>query len=410
MARFLFVSAPLPGHMDWGGMHRTATSLLARGHEVLWVTEATGAAHLRALGIPTAEVPTTGWLWPPPAMPSHLSPQERALERQRRAVAIWLDPERVIPATTALLSHLQCWWPDVLVTEPFVAAAGLAAEVWQVPLVVAGWPATRMPAKVPPHQAEAAHVARKWFKHLCAHFGVRGTCWTPGPVPWLRSPHAHIAYFTPEWYAAWHVLIPPTVFVGGRPAPLVEPTPPWLDALSTDTPLVLITLGSTFTSDEAFFSLAVDAVGVVKAQAVIAAGSEAAAEQLRSLFPPGVIVEPWVSYPHLFPRLQLVIHHGGMGTTHTALVHAVPQLIIPHAADQHYQAARVVRTGVGMALRPQEVTRQRLRAAVHWLLTEPAWRARAREVATAMAALGGVERAADVLEEVAARSQVLSLA
>lgn len=53
--------------------------------------------------------------------------------------------------------------------------------------------------------------------------------------------------------------------------------------------------------------------------------------------------------PHLklFPQVDLVIHHGGAGTTHTAAYCGKPQIIIPQMADQYYWAERVKELGVG---------------------------------------------------------------
>ena len=36
--RFLFVSAQIPGHLDWGGYLETAAELHRRGHDVLWAS------------------------------------------------------------------------------------------------------------------------------------------------------------------------------------------------------------------------------------------------------------------------------------------------------------------------------------------------------------------------------------
>ena len=383
-------------------MHRTAAALIERGHEVLWATEAFGVHHLQRLGIPTVEVPISGWLWPPPPMPAGLTPQERARERERRAVAVWLDPERVLPAVEAFENVIREWHPQVIVTEPFMAGAAFAAEREHVPLFIAGWPATRMPDKVPPHQAEAARLARAWFQEMKERLHVRGLYWAPGPLPWLHSPHLHIVYFTREWYGAWKVLSPPTVFVGGRPSePQGEP-PAWLPFfLEGRGPRVFVTLGSAFTQDEAFFLRAVDAALHVGARVLVATGDAVMAERLRMHVPQEVIVQPWVPFEHVFPHLDLIVHHGGVGTTHTALVHGIPQIIVPHAADQYYQAARVQRLEVGVGLRVHEATAGVLRAYVRSLLTEARWKDRARDVARAMAALGGVERAADEIERTA---------
>ncbi len=401
MARVLFISAPLPGHIDWGGMHRTAVALQARGHRVLWVTEAAGTRYLASWGIPTRVVPESGWLWPPPPMPQGLSLQERARERERRAVAVWLEPKRVIPATQAFEAVIQEWQPDVIVAEPFMAGAAFAAERASLPLIITGWPATQMPERVPPHQAEAARLAQKWFRTLCERLSVRAQYWAPGPLPWLRSPYLHLVYFIPEWYATWKVLSPPTVFVGGQVSEPQGPPPPWLPFyLEGEGPRVFITLGGTFTQDESFFLRAVEAALHVGARVLVATGNATVAERLRMHVPGEVIVQPWVPFEHVFPHVDVIVHHGGMGTTHSALIYGIPQIVVPHAADQYYQAARVHRLGLGLSFRVHEATETTLRAGVRALLSEERWKQRAREIASAMASLGGIARAADEVERV----------
>ncbi|MEK9851439.1 MAG: glycosyltransferase [Flavobacteriaceae bacterium] len=49
----------------------------------------------------------------------------------------------------------------------------------------------------------------------------------------------------------------------------------------------------------------------------------------------------------LFPHLRAVIHHGGSGTTHSALLHGKPQAIIPHIADQFFWNRQIEKMGVG---------------------------------------------------------------
>ncbi len=41
-------------------------------------------------------------------------------------------------------------------------------------------------------------------------------------------------------------------------------------------------------------------------------------------------------YSQLFPKIFAVVHHGGCGTTHTALKYGLPTLIIPHVLDQFF--------------------------------------------------------------------------
>ena len=65
-----------------------------------------------------------------------------------------------------------------------------------------------------------------------------------------------------------------------------------------------------------------------------------------------------VDHNQLFPRTSAVVHHGGAGTTTTAARSGIPQIVVPHGADQYYWASRVHRLGLG----PAGLTRRRLAA------------------------------------------------
>jgi hypothetical protein len=139
-----FVSAPLPGHTDWGGMLRTARALAGRGQDVLWVSGAPLRGLIEAAGITFAEVAETGWRWPPPPVPDlqAMNPVDAMFLRYRRALDTWLDEALIPPAFEAFTAlAAQQGTPDLIVTDPFLSAAAFAAEALDVRLVVAGWPA-----------------------------------------------------------------------------------------------------------------------------------------------------------------------------------------------------------------------------------------------------------------------------
>ena len=375
-------------------MHRTAAMLQARGHAVAWATEKRARPWLTRWNIPLISLPTTGWHQPPTSP----VPVQDATARARRAVAVWLNPEHVVPATQALETCIQQWQPDWIVTEPFIAAAAFAAERTGTPLVVTGWPAVAFTGQTPPHQKVAARLAQEWFLTICDALNCKGIFWTTEKRPWIRSPWLHLVYFTPTWYGSWRVLVPPTAFVGGIPAEPQEPAPQWLPSLADKgMPVVFITLGTLFVEDEAFFHQTVTAARAEGCAVVVATGRKALAARLRARLPADVVVTPWVDYAHLFPHVRAVIHHGGVGTTHAALVYGIPQLVVPHAGDQHYQAARVQRTGVGLALLPRDVRVPVLRDALRSLLWDAHWRHHATRMAQAMHRLGGVPRAVELL-------------
>lgn len=52
-------------------------------------------------------------------------------------------------------------------------------------------------------------------------------------------------------------------------------------------------------------------------------------------------------YSWIFPKVYGVVHHGGSGTTHTALKYACPSLIIPHVLDQYYWEKTISKLKLG---------------------------------------------------------------
>ncbi|WP_374970842.1 glycosyltransferase [Terrabacter sp. BE26] len=86
--------------------------------------------------------------------------------------------------------------------------------------------------------------------------------------------------------------------------------------------------------------------------------------------------------PHdvLFPRCSVVVHHGGAGTTAAAVRAGVPQVVVPHAADQPYWGRRMADLGVA----PPPIARKDLTAARLQRALELALSARAREAAYAL--------------------------
>ena len=48
-----------------------------------------------------------------------------------------------------------------------------------------------------------------------------------------------------------------------------------------------------------------------------------------------------IPYDWIFPKVYAVVHHGGSGTTHTAVKYGCPSLIIPHIVDQFFWNNRI---------------------------------------------------------------------
>ncbi|PJF39697.1 MAG: hypothetical protein CUN55_13755 [Phototrophicales bacterium] len=406
MATFWFISAPLYGHLDWGGYLKTAQALHYRGHKVIWISQPPIQEHIQNQGIAFEAIQETGWLWPPPPLPeaNSLPPQEAVFIRYRRALDTWLSEDLIPEAVENLLALAErINPPDIIVTDPFISASAIAAEKIGCKMAVCGWPAQRDldESKLLAVQKELAQISRQRIQRLCAQFGVKGENFATGPTPSVQSPHLHISYFNKRWYQNEPPFLPQTVFVGGSPTPPKGEPPRWQQELPP-APAVLITLGSVFTGDLGFFAWAAQAVARLGWLPIVVIGrqpfTQTQKEELKRALPPHTRLLNWVDYDHLMPHLHLVVHHGGMGTTHAALVHGIPQVVVPHAADQRAQAKRVSYAKVGLNLSAHDVRNGQLLPAIRAVGTDEKVRQTAQRFAQELANLGGSARAAEYLE------------
>jgi vancomycin aglycone glucosyltransferase len=123
------------------------------------------------------------------------------------------------------------------------------------------------------------------------------------------------------------------------------------------------------------------------------------AEDAGVELPPGVFSTGDLDHTTLFPRVDLIVHHGGAGTTAAALRSGVPQLIVPHIVDQFFHGRRIAELGAGPAPVPKaKLTADAIAAALkdrfkYW--------AKAQSLRAAVAPAGGAKAAADRLEQLA---------
>lgn len=407
MAKFWFTSAPLFSHMDWGGFLKTAQALQNMGHDVTWVSGEALRNPAQQAGLKFASIAETGWLWPPPPQPdvSKMRPDEAVMLRYVRALDTWMSEDIVRSATQHLIDLADnTGKPDLIITDPFLTAAALAAEALAVPLAVAGWP-VREDMKSEylfPVQKRLSEESIARLQRLYDHFNLQGTNFSKGATPSIVSPHLHISYFTKNWYQSEiDYLLDQNIYVGATLTPPSTPAPDWLKQIPDEHALGLVTLGSTFTGDLGFFGWSAQAVRAAGLIPIVVIGNnpispEDKAELIRYL-PKGSRLLNWVPFDHVLPRCKLVIQHGGMGTTHAIVAHGIPQIVVPHAADQRGQAKRVAEAKVGLNLSAHDVRQGKLVEGAKALVNDERVQATAQQLAQDMQALGGPQRAAEAL-------------
>jgi sterol 3beta-glucosyltransferase len=98
-----------------------------------------------------------------------------------------------------------------------------------------------------------------------------------------------------------------------------------------------------------------------------------------------------------------VVHHGGAGTTAAAFRAGVPQVVVPHMADQPYWGRRVHALGAGPKPLPRHrLTADGLAAAIRAATTDGSIGERATALAAAIAGEDGRAEAVRLIRSIVA--------
>ena len=110
-------------------------------------------------------------------------------------------------------------------------------------------------------------------------------------------------------------------------------------------------------------------------------------------------VVSWADYRLLFPHCSAIIHHGGAGTTQSALKAGRPSIIVAHVSDQFFWGQELERMGVaGPTQHRKGLSASKLRNAIRTSLDNP-WLARnAKFLGESMSKENGVESAIRAIE------------
>ena len=112
-----------------------------------------------------------------------------------------------------------------------------------------------------------------------------------------------------------------------------------------------------------------------------------------------VLVVEEVPHSWLFPQMAAVVHHGGAGTTGTALQSGTPSIVVPSFADQFFWAERVEALGAGVNLPRRRLSVNALAGALATARRSDL-RERASKLGTELASENGVERAVAELSRI----------
>ena len=223
----------------------------------------------------------------------------------------------------------------------------------------------------------------------------------------IRAVHPHvfdtsrtIAVFDPELY-------PPPADVELLSPPVGSIAPTDTDGgVDTETEAFLAGVGPVIAVD---FGSMPDRAPEATTRVLVGAARDVGARLLLSRGWAGLGVGAWGSDVHVvsspahavvFPRVDVVVHHGGVGTSATAARAGVAQLVVPHAYDQHASAKQL--QSAGMAPTPiarRRLTRDTLAGRLGAVLGNDSMRHRAVRIGRQITARDAVGAAVRRLEE-----------
>lgn len=171
---------------------------------------------------------------------------------------------------------------------------------------------------------------------------------------WMYSPQKVIGAF-PDWFAEPADDWPQnTTLAGFVSSESNSALPPKVESfLKSGNPPLVITVGSAMQHGRKFFKTSMDAVKYLKKRAIIITSFP---EQVPA-HGEDVLVCDFAPYKQLFPHIEAIIHHAGIGTIAHAIAYAIPQLLVPFAHDQPDNAFRVEKLGLGIKIHPKHFRR-----------------------------------------------------
>ncbi|HEX3781908.1 MAG TPA: glycosyltransferase [Pseudonocardiaceae bacterium] len=172
-----------------------------------------------------------------------------------------------------------------------------------------------------------------------------------------------------------------------RPVGWNEPgdLPPGVVDSDRGRPLIYLTLG-TVMGNAAVLRTAIDGLAALDADILVATGPSVRREGLGEV-PANVRLEAWVPQADLLPHVDLMVHHGGSGSTLGAFGAGLPQLLVPQGADQFTNADVVRELGLGDRLIGEEVTAAAITELATRLLSDATVSAAAERMAAEVAAM-----------------------
>jgi UDP:flavonoid glycosyltransferase YjiC (YdhE family) len=400
--RVLFATRGSAGHV--GPLVPFAHACLRAGHEVIVSAQRQFEGNVTLSGLPFTPVdePTRDeWM---PLMASFAKLDiETADGVMISQFFAGLDLRAELPALRALV---ESWRPDVIVRESWEFGSTLVAELHQIPIVRVGLGLAEM-------EESSIRLAAPEVDKARAEEGL------PSDPEGERLANAPFMTMIPA------ELEDPNVTAPARTSRFrfevtagAEEIPDWWPG-NVD-PLVYLSFGSVAAGSHlpyypALYRMAIEALSPLPIRLLVTVGDAARGIEELGAVPPNVHLETWITHDDVARRADVIVCHGGFGSTLGTLAHGAPLVILPlFSADQWANGEAVVRAGAGVTVADDRTVRNvldlpgaetlgQLAGAVTSAINDPSYRREAGRIAEAMRVLPPVDESVHLLEQAAAQ-------
>jgi UDP:flavonoid glycosyltransferase YjiC (YdhE family) len=399
--RVLFTTRGSSGHV--GPLAPFAHACVRAGHDVLVAAQRQFEPNIKRAGLPFSPVDEPSrdeW------MPLMGRFAELDIDTAHRVMIsqffAGLDLQAELPA---LCEIVETRHPEVIVRESWEFGSTLVAELYGIPIVRVGLGLAEMEELSITLAAPEVNKAR-------AELGL------PSDADGERLAAAPFLTMMPNELEDPVAPLPPRTsrfrFEVGAGA---EGLSDWWPG--NEDPLVYLTFGSVTAGAHlpyypALYRLAIEALSPLRVRILVTVGdADRDIEELGEM-PPSVHAETWVPHDDVARHADVIVCHGGFGSTLGALAHGTPLVVLPlFSSDQWANGDAVARTGAGITIAddrsarnvldlPGAATIHELPGAVGSVLDDATYRREAARMADVMGALPPVDESVQLLEEIAA--------
>jgi len=424
MARFLLTLWPYPTHVR--PFMAVAQALRRRGHEVAAYTGGDGAAAFKAEGFRVYPFVRTSWPGVQTAVERLIADRRRIRKLGSLWKAFLID---TVPAQVEDVDEILAdWEADVILCDLAMCGPYLAtrerngipvAMLSHVAYCLLPGPRGPVPGSVLPRDggpmttllawAIAATVSRvvgataQGARELRRRYGLpnvgKAVTELSGEADLYLQPSApDFDYFRDDLPSNVH-------YVGAClwSGPSADQRPAWIDSIPRERPWVLVEEGALHTNEAPLLEAAARLTGLPCEIIILRGEGRRPSELPLSAAGVGIRVHDWVALAHILPLVDVMVTNANSDSVLFALDAGCPIVAVPSIWDQMETARQIESAGAGVRLPLAHCTPRSLRTTVARVLATPSFRADAKRIGHALRALGGANRAAELLDRLIQR-------